>query len=151
MKSQFYDYTYNLNKKDYESALCLDKASQKLASFSGQRIITDIWGNFLGIAVKKSAPIYLVFSFNGFLDGVTDLEGYLNSHDLIVNILDSKHTLLLTNKIENTVLDNKVDITIIDTDNKLTQDIYYINLILKVDDTTSITLFSESDGFLKIE
>lgn len=149
MKDMFYNYDHHIDEK-YHIKQPIDKEPDKLVGYSGLEVVRDWKDNEIGIRVHQGAPITLFFDFCGDIDGDTNIESFLNSNVITLQIVDRYHTTILETTYNNQVKDNSLEAEIIDVDKKLRRDIYYIKLYITQQTGEMYTLFSEDDATLFI-
>lgn len=149
MKDMFYNYDHHINRKEYPEQP-VDPEKGKLEGYSGQWIVYDYKGNEIGIRVYQYAPIRLHFDFSGNIDGDPKIRGFLNNNPITLEIINNFHTVLIKREYRNQIKHNSLDIEIIDDENVLKKDVYYMNLYITLETGERYNLYNEKDGFLSI-
>ena len=146
MKSMFYNYEHDINKKEYPRPLLEPETPEELVSYADMQMIYNATGELLGVSGRQHSKLHFYFHFYGDIDGSPIWTKLKNLNFYIINRWNQK----VISKIPNLALqENEVCIEISSEENTLNKGIYRLHLDAEVDGETC-TLFSEHDGILEI-
>lgn len=148
-KDMFYNYDYHINKKEYPYNEIV-KENNDLTGYSGQWLVYDYAGKCIGLRVYKNAPINLHFDFEGSVDGCCAIDDFLNNNTLTIELNDAFHNTFIKKDIYGEINNGCLDIELLDEENKLKKDTYYIHLYVTLETGEIYNLFNEADGFVSI-
>lgn len=148
-KDMFYNYDHHINDKNNPYNTPFNE-TKILEGYTGQWLVYDYKGNEIGLRVYKGAPIHLHFNFSGTVDGCRDITNFLNNNVIKLEIVDCFHNILIEKTSLNEVVNNSLELEIVDEEDKLRKDTYYINLYIILKTGEKYNLYNEKDGSLYI-
>ena len=148
-KDMFYNYDHHINDKINPYNIPSNK-SAVLEGYTGQWLVYDYKGNEIGLRAYKGTPIHLHFNFSGTVDECCNIGGFLNNNTIKLEIVDCFHNVLIEKSSLGEVVNNSLEFEIVDVENKLKKDTYYMNLYILLETGEKYNLYNEKDGSLYI-
>ena len=154
MRDMFHNYDSHIDKKEYPRPHFPEEETHILEGDSNLYLVTDVFGNEIGIQAKYGSSVTLYFRLSGCVEG-SCIGDFVSRCSINFQIVDYWHEVIFEDSYSADEVFNLEDETIeiqlnLNNIEKLKRETYHMNLSLIWPDG-KYDLYTEKNGFLAIK